>query len=98
MYRQTTISAATIITKSVVRTLEIIAMGRVLDEFADIGMALQDAITVVVSTEVIVTAVVTNVVASPFVLWVQEKLKLTVVLGQLTVDVILTVTDVTSAT
>ena len=98
MYRQTTISSTAIITKMVVRTLEMIAMGSALEEFAAVDVALQDACTIVVSTEVVVTAVVTNFVASPFLLWVPEKLSLTVVLGQLTVDVILTVTGANPVT
>ena len=67
MHKQPTISAITVITKMVVRTLEIIAMGRVLEEFADVVVALQDSFTVVVSTEVVVTMVGTKFVTSPFV-------------------------------
>ena len=101
MYRQTTISAATIITKSVVRTVGIIAMGRLLGEFADVDVALQDSFTVIVSTEMVVTVAGTSFVTSPFVFWVLghlSQLKLTVVLRQLRVGVIFTVTGINSAT
>ena len=54
-------------------------------EFGDAGMALQDAFTVVVSTEVVATVIGT-------------KLTVAVVLGQPTVDVIFTVTDVNRVT
>ena len=97
MYRQTTTSAAVIITKMVVKTLDIIAMGRLLREFADADVASQDAFTVVVSMAVVVTVVGTKFAVSPFVFWVLGQLKLTVLLGQLTVDVILTVTGANSA-
>ena len=73
-------------------------MGRLFREFADSDVALQDAFTVVVSTEVVVTMVGTKSVASPFMFWVLGKLKLTVLLGQLAVDVILIVTGARSAT
>ena len=66
-YRQATISSTTVITKMVVRTLEIIAIGWVLVEFADVDVALQDAFTDVVSTEMVVTVVGTNFVTFPFV-------------------------------
>ena len=103
MYKQTTISAATIITKSIVRTVGIIAMGRVLvfREFADVDVALQDSFTVTVITEMVVTVVGTNFVTSSFVFWVLghlSQLKLTVVLRQLRVGVIFTLTGVNSAT
>ena len=77
-----------------------IAMGSVLEQFGDVDMALQDAFTIVVSTEVVVTAVATKFVASLILFWVPGQLKLTVLaaLGQLTADVILTVTGVNSAT
>ena len=68
MYRQTTISDSTrSATKMVVRTPEIIAMGMILHKSGDVGVALQDAFTVVVSTEVVVKVVRTKIVASLFV-------------------------------
>ena len=72
MYRQnaisaTTSSAATVITKMVARMPEAIAMWGISKEFGDAGMALQDAFTVVVSTEMVVKVVGTKFLASLFV-------------------------------
>ena len=85
----------------VVRTVGIIAMGRVLREFADVDVALQDSFIVNVSTEMVVTVVGSNFVTFPFAFWVVghlPQLELTVVLRQLMVGVIFTVTGLNSAT